>query len=178
MKSIAVEPSSPTKDTKGKSLEIPVAEQPPSDTSLTVLIAEEAELYLWDFETEEFSRQALVTAKIVHRTSAGFEYWVMASTDKGELLAHKITPDMNQKWSTKFLTLTWNHLVDNKSQSSWLFRFSDREAYDQFASTFTQSMWEGLHQVSWSKIKVRESSSQYPPVAQIYLPLRVMNKPT
>jgi hypothetical protein len=123
-------------------------------SSLPVLVAHEAELYLWDMENEEFLNQGIVTAKIVQQKGSGFEYWLTASSDNGQLLAHKITQDMNQRWSNKMLTLTWNHLGDNGSQRSWLFRFGEQVAYDTFLRTFMQSLWEALHQASWTNIKV------------------------
>jgi hypothetical protein len=146
MQSLSVaEPTSP----KGKAR----ASNPPS-SPLSVVIAEEAELYLWDMEKEEFNLQSEVTAQIAQPTGVAYEYWLIASTSDGQELAHKITSEMNQRWSTKTLSITWNNFSDHNFASSWLFRFKTPEGYLLFKNVFTQAMWEGLHLTSWDKVKV------------------------
>ena len=129
------------------------ATSPPS-SSLSIVMAQEAELHLWDMEREEFELQGEVTAQIAQPTGVPFEYWLVASNSEGQELAHKITSEMNQRWSTKTLSITWNNFSDRNFASSWLFRFKSAEAYMLFKNAFTQVMWEGLHQTSWTKIKV------------------------
>lgn len=126
----------------------------PRAGSLEAIFSEEAELYLWDMEKENFDLQGEVTAHIAQPTGVPFEYWLVASTSEGHQLAHKITTEMNQRWSTKMLSVTWNHFDDVNFASSWLFRFKTPEGYLTFKNTFTQAQWEGLHQVSWDKMKV------------------------
>lgn len=146
MQSLSVaDPTSP----KGKER----ATGPPS-SSLSVVLAEEAELYFWDLEKEEFDVQGEVTAQIAQPTGVPYEYWLVASNSEGQELAHKITSEMNQRWSTKTLSITWNHYSDSNFATSWLFRFKTPEGYLTFKNTFTQAQWEGLHQVSWGKMKV------------------------
>jgi len=117
-------------------------------------MAQEAELHLWDMEKEEFELQGEVIAQIAQPTGVLFEYWLVASNSEGQELAHKITSEMNQRWSTKTLSITWNYFSDRNFASSWLFRFKSPDAYMLFKNAFTQVMWEGLHQTSWTKIKV------------------------
>lgn len=126
----------------------------PPSSSLSIVMAQEAELYLWDMEQEDFNLQGDVIAQIAQPTGVAFEYWLVASNSEGQELAHKITSEMNQRWSTKMLSITWNHFSDHNIASSWLFRFKSPEAYMLFKNEFTEAMWEGLHQTSWSKIKV------------------------
>lgn len=120
--------------------------------SLPVLVDQEAELYLWDAPNEDFINQGIVAARILQQNR--YEYWLTASSEQGTLLAHKITSDMNQRWSHKMLSLTWNHLGDDGSQNSWLFRFSDAAEFAAVLQTFTQCLWESLHEIQWGKAKV------------------------
>jgi len=140
-----------------------VDEDPPSQMSqidsqflscTTTLLEEEAELYFWDVQNEDFRNDGIVIARFARQTNADFTYWLTASNDKGMILAHKINSDMNQRFSQRMLSLTWNHLGNNFSQSSWLFRFHSEEDYTKAAQRFTQCLWETLHRVPWGKIKV------------------------
>jgi hypothetical protein len=139
------EPTSPKGKARSTSL--------PS-TSLSVVMAQEAELHLWDMEKEEFELQSDVTAQIAQPTGVPFEYWLVASNSEGQELAHKITSEMNERWSTKTLSITWNNFSDHNIASSWLFRFKSADGYLLFKNTYVQAMWEGLHQTSWAKVKV------------------------
>jgi len=66
---------------------------------------------------------------------------------------------MNQRFSPKMLSLTWNHLGDDdNSQSSWLFRFHSEDNFGSALQTFTQCLWESLHQTPWGKIKPDEQN--------------------
>lgn len=121
---------------------------------MNVLLEEEAELYFWDVENEDFRNDGIVTARIAQQINANFVYWLIASNDNGAVLAHKIQPDMNQRFSHKMLSLTWNHLGEDFSQSSWLFRFHSHEEFAKVIQMFTQCLWETLHQLPWGKIKV------------------------
>jgi hypothetical protein len=123
-------------------------------TSLSVVMAQEAELHLWDMEKEEFELQSDVTAQIAQPTGVPFEYWLVASNSEGQELAHKITSEMNERWSTKTLSITWNNFSDHNIASSWLFRFKSADGYLLFKNTYVQAMWEGLNQTSWAKAKV------------------------
>lgn len=154
------DPHAPPSDTKtlvtaesSKKNNAPALSREPSfmDT-LAVVTTQETELYYWDMENEEFNHQGIVTAKIVKKED--FVYYLSCTTDGRQLLAHKIGNDMNQRWTTKMLTLTWNHLGENNSQHSWLLRFPDAESYNSMLQAFTPALWETLHQTPWSKMKV------------------------
>jgi hypothetical protein len=120
---------------------------------METMISAEAELYLWDPTHEQFENQGIVTAAIVKQISSGYVYWLTASNPEGHLLAHRFSTDMNQRFSHKMQSLTWNHLADDGSQRSWLFRFGELE-FGDFLPKFTQCLWEALHQAAWAKAKV------------------------
>jgi hypothetical protein len=133
-------------------------------SSSTIVCSQGAELYRWDLATqtfikpepEEYGEQRTYAAEILKRNCPGFEYWLMVSSVDGPFLAHKILPSMNQRWSSTMNSFTWNHLGEDGKQSSWCLRFLSEEAYVTVLSTFTQALWETLHQYSWEKLKVSE----------------------
>ncbi|KAI0938089.1 hypothetical protein AcV7_003377 [Taiwanofungus camphoratus] len=131
---------------------------PGSDSGMPELLSEEAELHLWNRDRGFFVKQADVTAKIVQNPAGTFDYWMIASSEEGQMLAHKITSDMNQRWSTKMLSLTWNYVSDTGLQSSWCLRFVTPEAFESFQHVFTRTLWEGLNQYSWEKAKADEKA--------------------
>ncbi|GLB33876.1 putative VID27-domain-containing protein [Lyophyllum shimeji] len=124
---------------------------------MEVLISHEAELYLWDGLNEDFINQGIVMAGVMRQASSPYQYWLTASNKSGILLAHKISPDMNQRFSHKMHSLTWNHQGDDGSQNSWLFRFAE-EHFGDFLQKFSECLWETLHQMPWSKLKVDEQN--------------------
>lgn len=151
MKSLAVSPKEP-QASPTTSPKRPVVKSPVDD--FPSLASEEAELHLWDIHKGYFLRQAEGVAKIVKRPNAGYEYWLIGSSDEGQVLNHKINPDMNQRWSSKMHSLTWNYFSEKKTQSSRCFRFFDEQAFANFQAAFTKALWETLHQTSWEKSKV------------------------
>lgn len=60
---------------------------------------------------------------------------------------------MNQRWSHRMLSLTWNHMGEDGSHNSWLFRFGTQEDFAGILQTFSQSLWETLHRIQWGKAK-------------------------
>lgn len=162
MQSLAVSsdpPSSQTSTTTSSSTETTTS---PFD-SYPNLVNEGAELHLWDREKEYFVKQTDGRATIVglptNSKTNGYEYWIIArSTEGGDksrvVLWHKIDTDMNQRWSTKVWSLTWNHMNERGVQTSWCFRFFNQESYATFQEQFTRALWETLHQVPWSTSKV------------------------
>lgn len=137
---------------------LPATAQPTRTTlphsSYKKIVEQSAELYLWDAENETFLPQAQVVASLVHRPGSSFEYWMVASNDSGDLFAHRVSSEMNQRWSHKMQSLTWNQIEDDGSGYSWLFRFLNQEQFSAFLEAFTQCLWESLHQTPWAKAKV------------------------
>ncbi|KAJ7665555.1 VID27 cytoplasmic protein [Mycena rosella] len=125
--------------------------------NLPVLVEKEAGLYFWDGDEGQFVEHGTVTARILKGVS--FDSWLTASSDEGQLLAHKVSTDMNQRWTSKMRSLTWNHLGDDQVMTSWVLRFTgEMEDYEAFLQTFTQALWETLYQTAWGKIKPDEQN--------------------
>ncbi|KAF8621633.1 hypothetical protein AX15_007651 [Amanita polypyramis BW_CC] len=134
----------------------PVPELPePQSTSVRVIATQEAEFYSWD-AAEGFLPQGLVTAQIVQSESSAFEYVLVVKNDNGSILAHKITSDMNQRWSHHMMSLTWNYFEENGSPHSCLLRFLNQTEFQGMMNITTQCLWESLHQEEWRKAKADE----------------------
>ncbi|ETW83963.1 hypothetical protein HETIRDRAFT_381245 [Heterobasidion irregulare TC 32-1] len=129
---------------------------PDPDTSFTDVADQPAELFYWDHGNQYFVRQGDVHAKIVKRASGKFDYWLTASDEAGQVLVHRISSDMMQRWSPPTWSLTWNHMSESGTQSSWCLRFSSHDAFEEFQLEFTKRLWESLHQTAWEKAKSDE----------------------
>ncbi|KAF7332108.1 hypothetical protein MKEN_00091500 [Mycena kentingensis (nom. inval.)] len=124
---------------------------------LPVAIEKDAVLFFWDKENETFAEYNAVTARILKGDV--FNSWLTASEGEGtQLLAHRITSDMMQRWSTKMRSLTWNYFGEDGNMSSWVLRFNDVESYEQVRATYTQALWETLYQTAWGKMKPDEQT--------------------
>jgi hypothetical protein len=119
-----------------------------------VIIDERAELFLWDRDEGYFVREASVSAKIVQRKGAKFLFFLTAASQDGQVLAHRITSQMMQRWSPATWSLTWNNVNESGNQSSWCLRFESQEAFEDFRAEFTKRAWENLNETSWDKVKV------------------------
>ncbi|EPQ59431.1 VID27-domain-containing protein [Gloeophyllum trabeum ATCC 11539] len=125
-------------------------------STMPVVIEEEGELYWWNTNTEMFDIECEGVLRIVQRSQ--FDYFLVAASDKSQVLAHKIVPEINQRWSRKVNSLTWNAVSESGAQSSYCFRFLTVDAYERFSAAFTRALWESLHQFSWDKMKADEQS--------------------
>ncbi|KIK94690.1 hypothetical protein PAXRUDRAFT_827728 [Paxillus rubicundulus Ve08.2h10] len=125
----------------------------------SILAKEQAYIFVWDLDVDGFTslHDELLDAKIVERTSGDYNYWLVATSDAGDLIMHKIASDMNPRWSPKTHSLTWNHNVES-TYGSWAFQFTSKEAYDSFKAAFARASWETLHRTSWTKIKADEQA--------------------
>lgn len=122
---------------------------------MPALATELAELHLWDKDQSLFLKEADVTARVANNPAGGkYDYWLVASTDEGQMLAHRISSEMNQRWSTRVLSLTWNNISENGVGNSWCLRFDTQEAFDEFQRAFTRAQWEAMNQWPWEKAKV------------------------
>ncbi|KAF9055366.1 VID27-domain-containing protein [Hymenopellis radicata] len=126
----------------------------------TVIVSSEAELYLWSTkgpqpEWEEFGT---FTAQIVQRVGE-HRFWLSALKNGSPVLAHEIPFNMNERWSPKMFSLTWNQIDENDTDvTSWLFRFPNEDVYASFQQAFTAAGWENKFQAPWSKIKADEQA--------------------
>ncbi|TFK43475.1 VID27 cytoplasmic protein-domain-containing protein [Crucibulum laeve] len=134
----------------------PVVQESAFMASMDICFEQEAELYLWDFEKEDFEHQGVVIARIVQQKDANYRFWLTASVDGKVMLAHPVCSDMNQKWSHQLTSLTWNHLSEDGIPSSWLLRFATEEDFAKVIEAFSRSLWQTLHQTDWSKAKPEE----------------------
>ncbi|KZT20359.1 VID27 cytoplasmic protein [Neolentinus lepideus HHB14362 ss-1] len=121
-----------------------------------VVIEAEAEVYIWNVQDEQFDHVGDGVARIVQRSQ--YEYFLIGATSQSQLLAHRIVPEINQRWAKKVQSLTWNAVSDSGDQSSWCFRFLDDETYEAFKAMFSKVLWESLHHTSWDKMKVDEQT--------------------
>jgi len=127
-----------------------------SDPSLEVIIEEKAELFLWERSEGYFVLEAAVSARIVQRKGVGYSFFLTAMSQEGQVLAHRISSQMMQRWSPTTWSLTWNNVNENGNQSSWCMRFESQDAFEGFRAEFTKRAWESLNQTSWDKVKVRD----------------------
>ncbi|CDO75567.1 hypothetical protein BN946_scf184858.g7 [Trametes cinnabarina] len=130
-----------------------------SEPELPTLASEPAELHLWDKDRGMFVKQADVTARVAHNPAGGqYDYWLLASTDEGQVLAHRISSDMNQKMSSRVLSVTWNNVDDRGVGNSWCLRFLTEETFNKFQLAFTRALWEAMNQWPWDKAKPDEQN--------------------
>lgn len=157
MNQLSVEPSSSTSAPEEATTSPTTMEKkPPVAADLPTLIAAPAKLHLWKREGGFFVHQDDVIAQIVQMPNAGpYDYWLLATAeDARRVLVHKVSSDMNERWSTKLSSMTWNHLSDSGYQSSWCLVFSGPEEFEQFKYAFTRALWETANEYSWEKAKV------------------------
>ncbi|KAL1731044.1 VID27 cytoplasmic protein-domain-containing protein [Schizophyllum commune] len=138
------------------------APAPEPETSSAVLndmielVTTEAELYHWDWDKEEFDNQGIVTARILQPKSGIYVFYLAAEVNGRLLLQHLIKTEMNQRWSPKMSSLTWNNIPEHGKATSWLFRFPTEEAFATFQEVFMKALWETVYQAPWEKMKVDE----------------------
>jgi hypothetical protein len=129
--------------------------------SLPSVAAEPAELWLWELDNEQYIKYADVTARIVEQPGVPFAYYIIASTEDGDVLMHTVTSEMSERYSQKIMSFTWNNRSEREdSSSSWCFRFAGgEESFVNFMNAFTMAKWETVNKAPWGKIK--EDEQQY-----------------
>ncbi|KAH7914180.1 VID27 cytoplasmic protein-domain-containing protein [Hygrophoropsis aurantiaca] len=130
-----------------------------ASASLPTITAQEAHLFKWDFDAEGFVNEHddLIVFKIVERTSGDYNFWLIATAEEGDLLAHKITSDMNQRWAQKTLSLTWNY-NNGGQQESWACSFQTNDGFLASKDVFMRCVWETLHRTPFNKVKPDEQA--------------------
>ncbi|KAI0723285.1 VID27 cytoplasmic protein [Earliella scabrosa] len=130
-----------------------------TDPSMPSLFAEQAELHLWDKESSNFVKQGDVIARVARNLSAGqYDFWLIASAEEGQVLAHKISSDMNQRLAPRVLSFTWNNISDSGEANSWCLRFEEEEVFEDFQRAFSRALWEGLNHIPWEKAKYEDQA--------------------
>ncbi|KAA1466428.1 VID27 cytoplasmic protein [Dentipellis sp. KUC8613] len=122
----------------------------------TLVEEDEAGLYLWDREQNKFVGQEIVTARIVQRTDANFNYWLTSTNEERQILAHRVTSDIMPRFTPSSWTFSWNYMGPGNTQTTWCLTFISQNAYDGFQAELTKRVWETLHQQPWSKAKPDE----------------------
>ncbi|KAK2466258.1 hypothetical protein APHAL10511_001900 [Amanita phalloides] len=149
-------PAKPAQNMVGSDKPIEIAEQTASQLpSHRVIATEEADLYYWDSK-EGFLPLGSVTGQVVQFEGTTFDYWLVIKNDKGHVLAHKITSEMNQRWSHKMLSFTWNYFEDDTIPRSCLLHFANQSNHQRMMEIIMRCLWEFLHQEEWRKAKADE----------------------
>ncbi|KAI0774253.1 VID27 cytoplasmic protein [Fomes fomentarius] len=130
-----------------------------SDPNMPSLFTEQAELYLWDKDASNFIKQGDVVARVARNLSGGqYDFWLIASTDERQVLAHRISSEMNQRMAPSVFSFTWNNVSDSGQANSWCLRFESEEAFEEFRRAFTRALWEGLNHLPWEKAKYEDQA--------------------
>lgn len=166
------EPSSPSRK---KAVKSSPAKAKITSTYAATVVEEEAQFFEWDLEIDGFvsAFDGVLQAKVVERTSNDYNYWLVATSEEGDLIMHKIASDMNPRWSPKTQSLTWNY-YNNGTYGSWALQFTLDEAYESFKTAFARASWETLHRTPFNKIKVSANQSNCLSITHEWISL--MNK--
>ncbi|KAK0552758.1 Vacuolar import and degradation protein 27 [Tilletia horrida] len=125
-----------------------------------------ADLYLYDSETEMFMKQDSGVGVIVKEVGR-FLYWLSIASAEKRWVSQRVDVDMNMNFSADQLSAVWNYFEkvpakDGKRSAlqtySWLLRFPDKQAYEEFQTGFAKLMWETLHEEKWSAAKQKENA--------------------
>lgn len=101
-----------------------------------------AELYLWEQDDGHFLKQADIVGSIGPRSSC---YYITATTDKGQqLISHKISSELNARWSAKLSSATWNHTTRLGYSSSWCMKFRSIEDFKEFRKAYSACLNEAI----------------------------------
>lgn len=119
-----------------------------------IFTAQDGELWFWNKIVAGFEQnQTDVTVQLV-KNKTEYTFWLVAVVDDEILIAHRISPSMNQRLAAKLSSFTWNHVGEEGEVNSWLVRFASSKEYENFVQSFTEALWQTLHQTPWAKIKV------------------------
>ncbi|SMR53487.1 unnamed protein product [Zymoseptoria tritici ST99CH_1E4] len=118
--------------------------------STETLVAEEAELHLFDFQSGTFILQDASVQAIV--TEVGnWKYWLQIAGDKKQWLGQEVVDDINPVFNFEYLSFIFNHYTEDGSAYSWLLKFEDRETIDRFQNGLMQALWEHKNETKWGK---------------------------
>lgn len=118
--------------------------------STEVLVTEEAELHLFDFQSGTFILQDASVQALVTETG-NWKYWLQITGEKEQWLGQEIVPDINPVFNFEYLSFIFNHYTEDGSAYSWLLKFSDRETIESFQQGLMQALWEHLNETKWLK---------------------------
>jgi hypothetical protein len=133
----------------------------PAAPSYPCSVSEPATLYVWDLNLETYVDDNAVTAQVVHRPEDPEFLFCIAlinSSDGSLRLLNAISSDMNQRFSQKMNSFTWNYPDEQGGINSFCIRFEDDQALMRFVNAFARAGWETLHQSSFGKVKEDEAA--------------------
>jgi hypothetical protein len=124
-------------------------------------VSEPAEYYVWSLDLEQYTEEGPVIAQIVRRPEdSEFKTHIALLTPDGKSLRilHVVSSDMNQRFSQKMCSFTWNYRDEQGGINSFCIRFHDEESLGRFLAAYMRAGWEALHQMSFDKAKAQEQS--------------------
>lgn len=148
--------STPRKAIEQTPTKAPVARKTP--TTREVLVTEQAELHLFDFQSGTFILQdAEVEATVAE--IGNWKYWLQI-TGRQPWLGQEVVPDINPVFNFEYLSFIFNHYTEDGSAYSWLLKFADRETEERFQEGLMQALWEHLNEAKWQKV-VKDAERDY-----------------
>ncbi|KAH3672772.1 hypothetical protein WICMUC_004178 [Wickerhamomyces mucosus] len=118
------------------------------------LISVQAELRLYDPETESFALQD-DQGTISVLDLGKWQYWLSITGPSGIELGTTISSKLNPVFNYEVLSFIFNYTAD-ESVFSWLLRFKTPEDLLQFQSAFMRASWEGANKSKWEKADENE----------------------
>jgi hypothetical protein len=113
---------------------------------------EVAELHLFDFESGTFILQdQAVEAAVLDL--GGWSYWLKVISKEKSWIGRAVEDDMNPVFNFEFLSAIFNVYGSDHSAYSWLIRFKDTTALENFQQGLMQALWEHSNQIKWAKLK-------------------------
>ena len=120
-----------------------------------ILAKEQAELHLFDFDSQTFVQQdANVVAEVLE--TGRWQYWLQISGADKEWLGQAVVADINPVFNFEYLSFIFNHYTNDGSAYSWLLRFQSQDTLERFQEGLMQALWEQLNEMKWSKVKDQE----------------------
>ena len=130
----------------------------PAPKSREVLTTVQAELHLFDFDSQTFILQEQhVIASVLE--IGDWQYWLQISSKEKEWLGQNVVADINPVFNFEYLSFIFNHYTDDGSAYSWLLRFKDQETLESFQNGLMQALWEQLNEMKW--VKAKDDDRQY-----------------
>ncbi|KAK1810929.1 Vacuolar import and degradation protein 27 [Friedmanniomyces endolithicus] len=127
--------------------------------SSEILVSEEAELHMFDFNSGTFVLQERDVQAIVMEVGS-WKYWLQISGDDKQWLGQEVGSDINPVFNFEYLSFIFNHYTEDGSAYSWLLKFKDRETEERFQEALMQALWEHANEAKWHKA-VKDKDRDY-----------------
>ncbi|KAK5942876.1 Vacuolar import and degradation protein 27 [Knufia obscura] len=134
--------------------EAPAARKAPEATE--ILTQKAVELHLFDFESGTFIQQDPSVIATVSEIGQ-WRYWLQITGGHGkEWLGQPVVADISPVFNFEYLSFIFNHYAEDGSAYSWLLRFKDQAALEDFQEGLMRALWEQLNQMKWAKVQDQE----------------------